>query len=58
METYYLVIILLYRARASEPQVNSRYQLIVDSEVGLLLEIDQYYCEKLLYCKVPIPSMN
>ena len=33
-EKQYLVIILLYRARASEPQVDLRDQPIVVSEVG------------------------
>ena len=41
-EKQYLVIILLYRARSSEPQVNPRDQPIVFSEVGLQLKIDQY----------------
>ena len=48
METHYLIIISLYRARASELQVNSRNQLIFDSKVGLLLEIDRYYFDKVL----------
>ena len=34
-EKQYLVIILLYRAQSSEPQVDSRDQPIVVNEVGL-----------------------
>ena len=34
-EQQYIVIICSYRAQASEPQVDLRYQLIVGSEVGL-----------------------
>ena len=44
-EQQYLVIILLCRVRASEPQVDSRDHLIVVIEVGLWLEIDRYSCE-------------
>ena len=34
-EKQYLVIISSYRARAYEPQVDSRYQATVGGEVGL-----------------------
>ena len=40
-----LVVILLYQAQASEPQVDLRYQPIVVSEVGLYLEVDRYSCD-------------
>ena len=57
-ETHYLVIILSYQEQASEPQVDSRYQLILGSEVGLLSEINQYSCDEVLSGTVPSPSMN
>ena len=44
-EKQYLVIILLYRARYSEPQVNLRDELIVSNKFGLQLEIDRYSCK-------------
>ena len=40
-----LVIISLYRVQASEPQVDSKDQPIVVSEVGLQSEIDRYSCD-------------
>ena len=43
-EKQYLVIISLYRARPSEPQVDSRDQPIVVSDIGLQLEIDRCSC--------------
>ena len=58
IETHYLVLILSYRVRASEPQVDSRDKTIVGSEVGLLSEIDRYSCDKVSSGTVPILSMN
>ena len=41
-----------------EPQDNSRFKLIVVSEIGLLLEFDRYSCDLVLSSTVPIPYLD